>query len=252
MSSKDVAFVLVPGGFCPGSLYHKTTSKLRALGYDAHEIDLPTVGKPDKPSASMYDDASHVRSVVEQFADQGKSVVVAGNSYGGVVITEATQAITVAEREKLGKPGGLVHLVYLASLLPEVGMNTLEIAGPAVPVDITDVDFLDPPPPEAAAALVASLPEEERRRYESQLRCQSTKSMKDKVTCPGYLHVPVTFVISENDKIVQPTTQHSNIDAFIAKGVSHIKKVSLQADHCSMITNPDEVVTILLEAAGKE
>lgn len=248
---KDVAFVLVPGGFCPGSYFHKVTERLTALGYATHEIDLPTVGKPDKPPASVYDDASHIRSVMEKFADEGKSVILAGNSYGGFVATEAVQGTTRADREKMGKPGGLVHLVYLASLLPPVGMDVLELAGPAVPVDVTEQDFLDPPPPEVAVGLVGNVSEEEVKHYGSQLKCHSARSMKNKLTYAGYLHVPTTFVISENDKIVQPKTSHENVDAVIAKGAGDITKVSLQAEHCAMLSNPDDVVKVLLEAAGQ-
>ena len=67
MPQKNIAFVQVPGGFSLGAFFHKTTAKLTELGYDAVEIDNPTVVDSGKP-ASFYDDAAHVHDVVGKFS----------------------------------------------------------------------------------------------------------------------------------------------------------------------------------------
>ncbi|KAF2192727.1 hypothetical protein K469DRAFT_553900, partial [Zopfia rhizophila CBS 207.26] len=62
-------FVLVPRAFYPALYYYKMTKKLYSLGYDAIAINLLSVGKRDTGSATGYDDAGHVRSVIAGLAD---------------------------------------------------------------------------------------------------------------------------------------------------------------------------------------
>jgi hypothetical protein len=77
----------------------------------------------------MKEDAAYFRGIAEFLASKGKDVVVLGHSYGGIVATECVKGVTKAEREEQGKPGGVVKVLYLASVLGDVGQGSLEAMG---------------------------------------------------------------------------------------------------------------------------
>jgi pimeloyl-ACP methyl ester carboxylesterase len=75
----------------------------------------------------MADDAAHFHNIAEKLADQGKDIVLVMHSYGGVVGTECSQGLSRTERKEAGKLGGIIRLVYLTSVVPEVGVSLREL-----------------------------------------------------------------------------------------------------------------------------
>jgi pimeloyl-ACP methyl ester carboxylesterase len=131
-STKNTAFVLVPGSFSPATYYEKVTPYLEADGYEALAVSLPSCNADDKRNerpATMLDDAAAISNVVSKLADKGKNVVVAMHSYGGFPGTESSKGLSKAERQQQSKEGGIVALVYLAAWLPTEGMSTYQMSG---------------------------------------------------------------------------------------------------------------------------
>lgn len=102
--------VLVPGSFAVAWAYKDLISKLRAKGYPALEIVLPSTQKrmPLEP-ATMSDDAREIRGVAEALVAQNKEVVVMCHSYGGVPTTQALAGVPVK------------RIIYLTSIAPKIG-----------------------------------------------------------------------------------------------------------------------------------
>lgn len=253
-TSERVAFVCVPGGFCPPQYFDKAEAGFRKEGYQVATVDLPSVGKRSEGPAGLYDDAEAVRTQVRAFADEGLDVVLVGNSYGGWVITEAAKGISTSERQAEGKEGGLKHMVYLASgFSPDVGLSVSDLLGDAVevPNEPDGEGYLEPPPPEIAGEQLApSLSKEERLRYGSMLKPFSNKVNQEKLTYLGFEHVPTTAVITTNDIVVKPDWQFAGYNAAVAKGKAKLRKAELAGDHCCMLSNPRETVRICIEAAS--
>lgn len=86
MSSKP-SVVVVPGSFCPTSMYDPLVMPLRAKGYDIHVLEPPCYPAGYKANSvtqpSMYDDAAYVNEFVRKLADGGKEVILLAHSYGG-------------------------------------------------------------------------------------------------------------------------------------------------------------------------
>lgn len=253
-SPESTVFVLVPGAHCPGSYYHRVSERLRAKGYEAIEINNPSCGHPEKP-VGMLEDAANIRSIAGSLMDKGKNVVVVANSYGGFIAAEAMKGLSESDREAAGKTGGrLVNLVFIGSLLTPEGITCGELIANVVqtPEVIAPVegDFRDPPPPEGGVMVMSQLPPDECLAYAKQMKCQSTLSMNQKLTYEGWAHVPTTSVVTEDDHAVPPVKQHESIDRAAAEGKGQVRKISLHSDHIAMLSHPDEIVKILLEAAG--
>ena len=106
--SKDQpTVVLVHGAFAESSSWNGVAARLRAEG-------LPVLAVAN-PLRGLVDDAAYVRSVID--AIDG-AVVVAGHSYGGSVMSEATEGA-----------GNVCALVFVASFNLEPGESTGELAG---------------------------------------------------------------------------------------------------------------------------
>ena len=263
-TSTPLAFVLVPGGYCLPTQFERVTERLNALEHTVQPIHLPSVGRAfserNGRPATYYDDADHVNSVIASLADSGHNVIAAGSSYGGWVITEAAKGLSKAERDGSGKngSGALVGLVYLASMLSEVGFNLAQLLEGKVMVPVSDkfdVDFLDPPPAEVAGPVLCSELEdkEEQIRYAKMMDIFSTRVYADKLRHAGWKVVPTTVVVAARDKTLDPSLAHESFERAVkvleteGKPIT-VKKVVLEADHLCMISQPDKVVEILLDA----
>jgi pimeloyl-ACP methyl ester carboxylesterase len=120
--------VWVSGSFSPASFYADVADGVRAKGYDFVVDTLPSSARapPEKP-ATLSEDAIHFRNIVEDLCDQGKDVVLAMHSYGGVVGSECSQGLSKAERTALGKLGGIAHLIFVTCIVPDVGASLKDV-----------------------------------------------------------------------------------------------------------------------------
>jgi hypothetical protein len=86
--SSQPSVVIVPGSFCPGSMYDPLVMPLRAKGYEIHVLEppcYPSGYKADSsaPQPNMYNDAKFINEYVTALANSGKDVIVLAHSYGG-------------------------------------------------------------------------------------------------------------------------------------------------------------------------
>ena len=104
-NSGSATVVLVHGAGAGAWVWEPVGNELDARGIEHVEVDLPTMDQSREPTLTFHDDADHLRSVLDQLDGP---IVLVGNSYGGVVITEAS-----AEHPNV------VRLVYLAAFMPD-------------------------------------------------------------------------------------------------------------------------------------
>jgi pimeloyl-ACP methyl ester carboxylesterase len=106
MSTQKLTVLLVHGAFAESASWNPVISKLRA-----QSVDVVAVANPLR---SVSGDAAYLRDVITGI---GTPVVLAGHSYGGMVITEAAAG-----------NDGVVGLVYAAAFAPEQGESALELS----------------------------------------------------------------------------------------------------------------------------
>jgi pimeloyl-ACP methyl ester carboxylesterase len=75
----------------------------------------------------LADDADFFHDKIEDLVSAGKDVVVVAHSYGGMVATDAAQGLSTAARADQGLAGGVSRIVYLASIVAEVGETAGEL-----------------------------------------------------------------------------------------------------------------------------
>lgn len=121
--------------FCHGawhtpSFFDKVIAILEPLGYKCVTFSFPGTGNVP-PVKSLDEDIEAVRAVVLKEVDVGADVVVSAHSWGGVPTCSALDGLSKAEREREGKPGGVVKLAFVTSfILPEETSIADALGGP--------------------------------------------------------------------------------------------------------------------------
>lgn len=120
MSTTKLTVVLVHGAWHGSWCWKFQIPALEALGYDVETVDLPCVSGEAGPT--QFDDAAHVRSVVESLVNAGKRVVVVPHSYAGPIASAAiaglptSSVLGLVDLTAYIEPGGLDQGAYIQSI----------------------------------------------------------------------------------------------------------------------------------------
>lgn len=139
--------LLSTGSFAPPAFYDPLAEEVRSHGYDFKALHLRSVGLGagqgrEGPPPTMYDDAALIAGEIEALADAGREVILMAHSYGGIPATESTKGLSVRERQKQGKKGGLVRLAYNTVLLTTPGKAAADVLPPP-PADKPPMNWMD-------------------------------------------------------------------------------------------------------------
>jgi pimeloyl-ACP methyl ester carboxylesterase len=115
-------FVLVHGAWSGGWCYGRVASLLRARGHTVFTPTLTGQGERSHLLSAGVNLTTHIADVMNVFRYEGLAdVVLAGHSYGGMVVTGVADRI--ADR--------VAALIYLDAFLPENGQSLFDINIPA-------------------------------------------------------------------------------------------------------------------------
>jgi pimeloyl-ACP methyl ester carboxylesterase len=187
------------------------------------------------PLTSLADDVEATRRTL---ALQDGPTVLVGHYWAGTVISEA------------GVDPKVSALVYVAARAPEAGEDYAALAA----------SF---PAPPASAGLVKSDgfaqlneeaflrdfagdldPAKARVLYAVQGRISATL-FASRTTHAAWKSKPTWYAVSTNDRTTSP-----DLERFLAKRM-HAKTIELESSHLSLISHPDQITNLILEAAGK-
>jgi pimeloyl-ACP methyl ester carboxylesterase len=236
MTQAKPTIVLVHGAWADGSGWNGVIRRLQADGY--------TVIAPPDPLRGAIIDGQYVAGLLRTIPGP---IVLVGHSYGGAVITNAAT----------GNPS-VRALVYVDALVPDLGESVLQLAtarpGSCLGGDPTKVFDIVPGAPEGDADLyikrdlfpgcfaselsvadAAVLASEERPIALSALALPSGYPA-GKRSPPGTCSAPPTGV-------VPPAEQR-----FMAER-AHARITGVAAMHPAMISHPDVVTDVILDAA---
>lgn len=123
MSAASVAtFVLVHGGGHGGWCYNKVSPLLRAAGHEVYTPTLTGLGERRHLLTASVDLETHVTDVVNVLEyEELTDVILAGHSYGGIVITGVADRVSARIR----------HLVYLDAVRARNGESLVDVMGAA-------------------------------------------------------------------------------------------------------------------------
>jgi pimeloyl-ACP methyl ester carboxylesterase len=254
MSNILPAIVLVHGAWHAPVHYQTFIASLTEAGFSVHCPRLPSCNNISPPPASFADDVFAVRTTIRELVDAGKRVLMVMHSYGGMVGTDAvTDELLRSTRASTGRPGGVIHLLYLCAYILQPGTSVFDISkasgffqywpqfinnfddGSCFPINPAAM-FLN----EATSAdIEAALP----HLVRSPLSAFSAVAEGD---C--WKKLPVTYVLTSKDGAVPPQYQDIMIERVENDGVAIVKE-AYDTDHSVFITKQKEMVNLALKSA---
>ncbi|CAN7671073.1 MULTISPECIES: alpha/beta fold hydrolase [Duganella] len=218
--------VLVHGAYADGSGWNEVIARLQKAGMHVTSVQ--------NPLTSLADDAEATRRVL---ALQDGPTILVGHSWAGTVISET------------GNDPKVAALVYLAARAPDVGEDYGALAAkfPAPPASAGLVKSPDGFAQLSEQAFVRDFagdldPAQARVLYASQGRISQTL-FSGRTTQAAWKNKPSYYVVSQNDRTTSP-----ELERFVAKRMG-AKTIELASSHVSMISHPDEIANLILEAA---
>jgi pimeloyl-ACP methyl ester carboxylesterase len=219
--------VLIHGLFADGSCWSEVIARLQAKGIQATAVQ--------NPLTSLKEAVEATQNVLA--LQQGPTVLVA-HSFGGMILTEA------------GVDPKVSALVYVAARAPDAGEDYTALAArfPTPPASAGIVfsgdwgrlaeeaflrDFAGDVPADKARVL-----------YAVQAPFKRTL-LADKTTHAAWRSKPSWYAVSTEDRTINP-----DLERFMAKRMG-AKTIEVKASHVSLISQPDTIANLILEAAGQ-
>ena len=127
MSSPTIA--IITGAWQNPDTYEPLRDALAARGFETVCRAPPSSTLPHGDTDLEADIAFVRNQVLTPLLDAGKDVVLLSHSLGGLIAGNAVQGRDVAARQKAGKKGGVVQLIYLAAFMTPAGASLKDLMG---------------------------------------------------------------------------------------------------------------------------
>ena len=219
--------VLVHGLFADGSSWSEVIPRLQAAGLNVTSVQNPL---------TTLDEA--VASARQVLARQDGPTVLVGHSFSGMIVTEA------------GVDPKVSALVYVAARAPDAGEDYTALARrfPAPPASAGIVFDGDEGRLTQAAFLrdfAGDLPEAKAMALYAVQEPFHKALLAGKTTHAAWRSKPSFYAVSTEDRTINP-----DLERFMDKRMG-AKTIEIQSSHLSLISHPQEVTDLILEAAGR-
>jgi pimeloyl-ACP methyl ester carboxylesterase len=226
-ATKAPNVVLVHGLFADGSSWSEVIARLQAAGLDATAVQHPLTTLPDA-----------VASAQRVLARQDGPTVLVGHSFSGMIVTEA------------GVHPNVSAIVYVAARAPDAGEDYTALAKrfPTPPASAGIIFDGDEGRLSEAAFLrdfAGDLPEAKAKVLYAVQWPFHKALLTGKTTQAAWRSKPSFYAVSTEDRTINP-----DLERFMAKRMG-AKTIELKSSHLSLISHPDEITRLILEAAGQ-
>jgi len=216
------ALMLVHGVGHGAWCWRRTKADLDDRGHDVVAVDLPLTG--------LGDDAAAVQRALD---DWGRSVMLVGHSYAGLVISKAA-----AERRDVQ------HLVYVAAMLVDGGdvyldrMREFAAAPINAEVDLTADGNLVVRPETAVGCFYNECDRAEAEEAARRLRPTAARCLSEPPGVEPWRSIPSTYVLCLRDRAIHPDFQR-----WMSARAGEV--VTFDTDHSPFMSMPERFVDLL-------
>jgi hypothetical protein len=245
MTSTKPAILFVPGAWHNSTCYTPVIQKLNSQGYETATAELASVGA--FPGLQTWaDDITNIQKTITPLADQGKRIVVVAHSYSSLPAGEAIKGFLHREREAEGKPGGVVHFVYISAFILPPSTSLMDaLGGQDLPWFMVSDSKREVQPEDPATIFYNDLPKSVQDEQISKLGVFSYQMYYQKTTWSPYKEVASSFMYCTKDNAIPLPIQQGMVKG---SGVQ-FKETTVEAGHSPFLSKVDEVVTAIVEAA---
>ena len=228
MPTKARNIVLVHGLFADGSSWSEVIARLQAAGLNVTSVQNPLTTLPEA-----------VASAERVLARQDGPTVLVGHSFSGMIVTEA------------GVHPNVSALVYVAARAPDAGEDYAALAKrfptpPATAGVIFDGDEGRLSEEAFLRDFAGDIPEPKAKVLYAVQEPFHKALLSGKTTHAAWRSKPSYYAVSTEDRTINP-----ELERFMAKRMG-AKTIEVKASHLSLISHPDEITQLIIEAAGQE
>jgi len=219
--------VLVHGLFADGSCWSEVIARLQAAGLNATAVQNPLTTLEASVAATQ-----------RVLALQDGPTVLVGHSFAGMIVTEA------------GVDPKVASLVYVAARAPDAGEDYAALAKrfPTPPASAGIVWSGDYGQLSEAAFLrdfAGDLPAAKARVLHAVQSPFERSLLAGKTTHAAWRSKPSWYAVSTEDRTINP-----DLERFMAKRMG-ATTIEVKASHLSLISQPDTITKLILQAAGQ-
>ncbi len=219
--------VLVHGLFADGSCWSEVIGRLQKTGLNVTSVQ--------NPLTTLDDAVAETQRVLDR---QDGPTVLAGHSFSGMIVTEA------------GVHPKVSAVVYIAARAPDAGEDYTALAKnyPTPPAAAGIVFDGDEGRLTEAAFLhdfAGDLPEAQARVLYAVQEPFHKALLTGKTTHAAWRSKPSFYAVSTEDRTINP-----DLERFMAKRMG-ATTIELKSSHVSLISHPQEVTDLILQAAGQ-
>jgi pimeloyl-ACP methyl ester carboxylesterase len=221
--------LLIHGAWADGSSWGKVIPLLESKGFHVVAVQIPLT--------SLADDVAATKRAI---ALQDGPVILAGHSYGGVVITDA------------GNDPKVSGLVYVAAFAPGEGESVGSISNSYPPTPLgkeirPDAEgFLWVTAKGIDEDLAQDLPEKEKQLLTATQGPVAAKAFGTTITNAAWKTKPSWFIIAGNDRAISPQLEKAEAEGMKAT------TITVPSSHVVMLTHPKEVADAIRAAAEND
>jgi pimeloyl-ACP methyl ester carboxylesterase len=224
---KAANIVFVHGLFADGSCWSEVIARLQARGLNCTSVQNPLTTLPQAVASA--------RTVLDR---QDGPTVFVGHSFSGMILTEA------------GVHPKVSSLVYVAARAPDAGEDYTALAKkfPTPPASAGIVFDGDQGRLTQAAFLrdfAGDLPEAKAKVLYAVQEPFHKALLAGKTTHAAWREKPSFYAVSTEDRTINP-----DLERFMAKRMG-AKTIEVKASHLSLISQPDAISQLILQAAGQ-
>lgn len=217
--------ILVHGLWADGSCWSKVIPGLIEQGFNVIAVQNPTT--------SIEDDVAATNRAIER---AGGDVILVGHSWGGFVITEA------------GDNPHVKALVYVAAFAPDKGETVPSLFEKAPATQLMSylqtVDgFITLSKDGVTKVFAQDLPAKEQDMVYTVQQPASPNVFQAVGQHAAWKSKPTWYIVGANDNTIHP-----DLERLMAKR-ANAKTIELQSSHVAMVSQPERVLDVVLEAA---
>jgi len=219
--------VLVHGLFADGSCWTEVIARLQAAGLNATAVQNPLTTLPEALAAAE-----------RVLARQDGPTVLVGHSFSGMIVTEA------------GMHPNVSALVYVAARAPDADEDYTALARtfPAPPASqgiVFDGEEGRLSEPAFLRDFAGDLPEAKARVLYAVQQPFQKVLLTGRTAHAAWRSKPSFYAVSTEDRTINP-----DLERFMAMRMG-ARTVEVKASHLSLISQPDTIAALILEAAGQ-
>jgi pimeloyl-ACP methyl ester carboxylesterase len=220
--------VLVHGLFADGSCWSEVIARLQAAGLNVTSVQ--------NPLTTLAEAVAETQRVLDR---QDGPTVLVGHSFSGMIVTEA------------GVDPKVSALVYVAARAPDAGEDYAALAKTfPTPAATAGIVFDGDEGRLSEAAFLrdfaGDLPEARARVLYAVQQPFHKALLTAKTTHAAWRSKPSFYAVSTDDRTINP-----DLERFMAKRMG-ATTIEVKASHLSLISHPQEIADLILQAAGRK